>query len=516
MQKLLEEIGLTKGEVAVYFALLEIGSSTVGKIVDLAKVSSSKVYDILQRLIDKGLASYVIKENTKYFEAASPQRILDYLKEKESRIRDQAKEVERVMPELLLKQKMAEKKQEVNIYEGIKGIKTANEKTLQMEEGSECYFMGTSVLSASRLKDYWPGFNMRREKKKIRSKILFNRDVAKEVLDNRNSFKLCRAKYMPYDISTPSWIEIFDDSTIIGVPSENPIALEIKNRDVAESFKAYFEALWGQKVNVFEGTENVTKFFTNILTELKGGEEYHVLNANYGNAPGVGKFFPGYHKKRQKKGIKVNFLLNNNMRGVFDRLAIEPASSKFLPRDFESPLQITFYGEKLYLSLWSKKPIGILVQSRQIVRAFKSYYDTLWNQDTRIERGIDAVEALWDEMLEAGSGDLIGARGYFVERRPKFIDDWEKRAVKQGFRMRNIVDPETKGHRITKLPFAETKYLIPKEFSKLSVFWIFGNKVVISNWTEEEPIVVVIENESLYHMYKQQFELMWGKGIRFE
>ena len=77
--------------------------------------------------------------------------------------------------------------------------------------------------------------------------------------------------------------------------------------------------------------------------------------------------------------------------------------------------------------------------------------------------------------------------------------------------MRNIVDPGVKGHRITKFPFVKTKYTLPKEFSMLSVFWIYGDKVVISNWTKEEPIVVMINNKSLHDMYKQQFELLWKK-----
>ena len=38
---------------------------------------------------------------------------------------------------------------------------------------------------------------------------------------------------------------------------------------------------------------------------------------------------------------------------------------------------------------------------------------------------------------------------------------------------------------------------------------IFGNKVAISNWTEKEPIVVVIENKHVHDLYKQQFELLW-------
>ena len=76
-EKILEEIGLTKGEIRVYLTLLKIGETTTGKIIEEAQISSGKIYEILDKLIKKGLASYVIKDKTKYFNAVSPNRILD-------------------------------------------------------------------------------------------------------------------------------------------------------------------------------------------------------------------------------------------------------------------------------------------------------------------------------------------------------------------------------------------------------------------------------------------------------
>ena len=63
----LEKIGFTKSEIAVYTALLKIGQKTTGEILKEAKISSGKIYEILDKLIKKGLVSYIIKNNTKYF-----------------------------------------------------------------------------------------------------------------------------------------------------------------------------------------------------------------------------------------------------------------------------------------------------------------------------------------------------------------------------------------------------------------------------------------------------------------
>ena len=80
--KPLEEIGLTKSEIKVYLALLKLGQTTAGPIVDEAKVTRSKIYDILERLKNKGLVSHIIKESTKYFSATSPTNIIEYLNKK--------------------------------------------------------------------------------------------------------------------------------------------------------------------------------------------------------------------------------------------------------------------------------------------------------------------------------------------------------------------------------------------------------------------------------------------------
>ena len=52
-------LGLTNGEVRIYLSLLKLVSSKVGSIVKDSRVSYSKVYDVLERLITKGLVSYV-------------------------------------------------------------------------------------------------------------------------------------------------------------------------------------------------------------------------------------------------------------------------------------------------------------------------------------------------------------------------------------------------------------------------------------------------------------------------
>ena len=82
---ILKEIGFSDREIKVYLALLELGETTVGPIASRTRIQHSKIYQTLEKLIDKGLISFIIKSKTKYFQAQNPNQILNMLKEKERR-----------------------------------------------------------------------------------------------------------------------------------------------------------------------------------------------------------------------------------------------------------------------------------------------------------------------------------------------------------------------------------------------------------------------------------------------
>ena len=83
MEKKLEEAGLSKNEAKVYLTLLSMGSSTAGIIAEKSRVYRTNVYEALNRLIEKGLVSYIFKGHQKLFQAEDPNKILNILKEKE-------------------------------------------------------------------------------------------------------------------------------------------------------------------------------------------------------------------------------------------------------------------------------------------------------------------------------------------------------------------------------------------------------------------------------------------------
>lgn len=239
----LKQIGLTQGEIKVYLALLEIGSSSIGEIIKKSKVSGSKTYEVLDRLMDKGLVSSITKNNVKHFEAASPERILDYLEEKKQDIDIEKIQVQKIIPDLILKQKNA-KKSEVKVFTGWEGLKTAEEYIISnLRKGEEWLSMGLTS-QPKEWEIYFDKKQVERAKKGIILKHLLNRKY-KSLYENRKHLAHTEFRFLPEQMEMPTSTEVFNNKVLIFILiKENPMAIIIENEDVAESFRKYFYTMW--------------------------------------------------------------------------------------------------------------------------------------------------------------------------------------------------------------------------------------------------------------------------------
>ena len=242
--KLLLEAGLTDGESKVYLALLKLGSTTTGPIVNESKVANSIIYRILDGLIEKGLVSFIIKEKTRYFQAASPQRIVDYIEERKQKLDESSEKIKRMLPALLGIMN-SNIRSSVTIFEGFKGLQTAWELVYsKLTKGDEIHTWGIYPIQEERFHLYWMRDHVRREKTGIKVKMLFNQGTDPEILKNRNSYKGAEARYMPTDIKTPAWFGVYKDVTTICLQRKRPMAVQIIDQEVADSFEAYFHDFW--------------------------------------------------------------------------------------------------------------------------------------------------------------------------------------------------------------------------------------------------------------------------------
>jgi sugar-specific transcriptional regulator TrmB len=240
---ILREIGLTDNEISVYTTLLETGSSSTGRIIKRASLHSSRVYECLEKLQAKGLVSFVVKANRKYFEATPPTRLVDYLEEKQKQLEEQKTEIKKIIPDLVAKQGAFKPVQEASIYSGFKGIKSLLNNLLEeLKDGGEYFVFGAEGGMKALLGAYFVQYQKKKYNYKIKSKVIFG--------ENSRTTQLLEeyagdARFIPSDFQSPTDTFIYNDKIIIFIWNEKaPFAILIRNKSAAKSYKNYFKLLW--------------------------------------------------------------------------------------------------------------------------------------------------------------------------------------------------------------------------------------------------------------------------------
>jgi len=240
MDDILLELGYLRSESLVYKSLLELGPSTAGVIAKESGLNRGSVYKALGKLINDGLVNYATRSGRKTFRAANPAILKSSLEERKKRILGFEKQI----PLLLEEYKNKKEKIQVSTYEGIKGLKALAEEFLRSaKKGGEWLVLG-APKKAELLGGYYEELNKRRMKKKIKLKIVYNKN-AELFYQRRNRQPLTEIRIMRENFLTPCSIEVLDDRIAIILYSPLIICFSIENKEIACSFQQYFRAVWG-------------------------------------------------------------------------------------------------------------------------------------------------------------------------------------------------------------------------------------------------------------------------------
>ncbi len=246
MEDVLRKIGLTQSEIRVYLALLDLGDSTRSDIVQKSGISGSKVYDILEKLREKGLISIYDQNRVRHFKAINPKQILNYINDKKESIEEMEKEAELILPSLLLKFNTSTINQEVELLSGLKGLEVIFREQVEMlNKGETCYVIGgTKGAEEEAVVAFFQKIHGMREQKKIKTKMLYNLNLKRitEEYYSTKDYPSTMIRYIKH--TSPVAINIYKDRTVIIIFGEVITAIHMKSENVSQSFREYFEILW--------------------------------------------------------------------------------------------------------------------------------------------------------------------------------------------------------------------------------------------------------------------------------
>lgn len=229
-KEVLKELGLSDGEIKVYLALLKLGPSAVNKITKITEQHRTTVYDFLEHLSKKGLVSYVIKNKTKYYKIADPDKLIEMIKEKESHLIE-------VLPRLKELAEISKEELSVEVYSGIEGFKSILNDIIKI--GKNLYGLG---IDESIFKERFPTLMenfFKKEKEKKTQEFLITRENPKFIYKEKHLHYRC----IPEEFFSPASTITYGDR-VCSVIWEPLTSILIKNKALADSFRKYHNMLW--------------------------------------------------------------------------------------------------------------------------------------------------------------------------------------------------------------------------------------------------------------------------------
>lgn len=231
IENVLENIGLNHNETLVYIDLVKNGSSTALEISKRTKIHRSNVYDSIRSLVEKGFVFEVLREGSKHFYAMEPEKLMDYLIQREEQVETIIKELKSFSKESI--------QESVSVTKGIFGLREALQDLLR--EGEEIKAYG---VSRQFMESVGEGFLEEFHRKRIMKKIVMKEIYNKALEKHTNQEEYFKSKHLSrkYDSKVTT---IISGNTVLLVVFDFPISIiRIISNEISTTYANYFEILW--------------------------------------------------------------------------------------------------------------------------------------------------------------------------------------------------------------------------------------------------------------------------------
>jgi len=232
----LKEYGLSEKEIAIYLALLPLGTVTLQEIAKRADFPRTTVYNTLNYLSQKGLVSKIMKEHTTYFTAIEPKKLSDKLEEKKRLI-------DSIIPQLEGLRKSISDVSSVEIFEGFKGIYTIISDIFKIKQ--EVYYLGGYKKSTEILKHLPEHARMMRLERGINAKIVIE-PSDEEIFHTKKYKKFTEMRFLDSLKDFPLMIFVYGKKVALFTSEKDLVGVIIKNEQVAQAMKMMFDLYWSQ------------------------------------------------------------------------------------------------------------------------------------------------------------------------------------------------------------------------------------------------------------------------------
>ena len=251
---LLAPYGIANEEATVFLYLQENKGSTALAISRALKLARTKVYRILDRLLDQKLVTALMSDRGQKFEAASSDRMAAIISQKELEVSSLKKNLSELGQQLeLLGSSSTRQESKVCYYEGVEGLKQVTWNSLKAQ--GELLTMEIKDMDAFFDHAYAEELRLRFVDNKIHIRTLTNAtkippwtDIAKEMVKNYWEIRYIPRQQMDIKFEILIYNDVY---AMYRYQDKKVFCVEIYSRELADMQRQIFYYMW-QKAQRFK------------------------------------------------------------------------------------------------------------------------------------------------------------------------------------------------------------------------------------------------------------------------
>jgi HTH-type transcriptional regulator, sugar sensing transcriptional regulator len=240
LNRLLEQIGLTKREALVYLCLLTGGPFSPTDIAKETGLKRPNIYDVIKSLESKGLIHYQFKGGFRLIAASSPQSLLEATKTK-------FEIAKKVVPKLEGLHKEKGFQSSITFYQGKKAMHSIL-SDYPKAKSKEAWFL-TSPQDLNKMLGEKFVRKLITERLKRKVKIRSLRPVEKDI-DYEEQTKtdygreLTEVAYIPPKYTFSLSMGVYDNKTVFFSSKKEGFGFKVESQEVAEVIRMLYDIAW--------------------------------------------------------------------------------------------------------------------------------------------------------------------------------------------------------------------------------------------------------------------------------
>jgi sugar-specific transcriptional regulator TrmB len=514
----LVQLGFSPNQALVYSALVEMGNSKAAAIIKQTSLHRSIVYEALDALEKRRLIFKTSQGGVSWFQLSDANSLVSDAEMQLANATAIANEIN------VLRERSGH---EVKFYEGMNGLTAHRDSVLRdlKDDHDEHYIIAGKQSQAQLYEQFFQAYDTKRAELELPAKILFSQSDA-VYADKVGSEPFTQARLLPQNVSEPTMIDIWKDNVAFMMYDIEPFVVSIHNKQLAQSFREYFQALWNQDVKTYRGIDGLKA----VMEESLKYKDHWFIGGNAGIADVMPDYWEDYNARRIEKGIWWHDLVDagTRLKGVDEGVQGVRNEELFvewkeLSPEVSSPMVVLIYGETVAHIHWHSQ-YAFVIEDAAVAHNYKQYFQYLWNQDVYKTVGLHAAQDLfYRKMRELQPGDeyvvLWGSYGNDVAAEMMhWFGEYHRERIGRGIHLRITMQEADRANIVREMKQAGDTYLeqtgirfTTSKFHSPMQMNIYPDSIVMFYWGNgDDALAIEIRKPEIRDAMMASFEGVWA------